>query len=134
MKEVFRSFFIPGPLPGLNQIILAAKKGKQAYQPYSIMKSEWGMRCQSAISKAKVPILISAYLEFVWMEKGRRRDPDNIAVGKKFILDALVEYGAIENDGWKYVKGFSDSWEVDISNPGVEVIIHGMVKGRPSRP
>ncbi len=52
------------------------------------------------------PIRIS----FVWIEKTKRRDYDNIAFAKKFILDALQENGKLENDNRKWVRGFSDDF------------------------
>lgn len=47
-------------------------------------------------------------LNIEWHEKTKRRDADNIASAKKFILDALVKNGVLENDSRKYVKGFND--------------------------
>lgn len=46
---------------------------------------------------------------------------DNIAFAKKFILDALVKKGVLKDDGWKWVKGFTDEFFVDKKNPRVEV-------------
>lgn len=47
-------------------------------------------------------------IRFEWHEKTKRRDADNIASAKKFILDALVKKGVLTDDSRKYVKGFSD--------------------------
>jgi Holliday junction resolvase RusA-like endonuclease len=47
-------------------------------------------------------------VRFEWHEKTKRRDADNIAFAKKFILDALVKCGVLENDSRKFVKGFYD--------------------------
>lgn len=47
-------------------------------------------------------------LKFEWHEKTKRRDADNIASAKKFILDALVKNGVLKDDSRKYVKGFYD--------------------------
>lgn len=38
-----------------------------------------------------------------WYEHNRRRDPDNIASGIKFVLDGLVAAGVISNDSQKYI-------------------------------
>lgn len=43
-----------------------------------------------------------------WHEKTKRRDYDNIAFAKKFILDALVKCGVLVDDSRKYVKGGYD--------------------------
>ncbi len=48
-------------------------------------------------------------VKFEWHEKTKKRDADNIAFSKKFILDALVKMRVLEDDSRKYVKGFYDT-------------------------
>lgn len=48
-------------------------------------------------------------MRFEWHERTKKRDADNIASAKKFILDALVKNGVLEDDSRKYVKGFYDT-------------------------
>jgi hypothetical protein len=57
------------------------------------------------------------------VEKNRRRDQDNIAAGKKLVIDGLVQAGVLAGDGWKYVRGFFDEFSVDPTRPGVMVTI-----------
>ena len=40
-------------------------------------------------------------LKITWYEKNKRRDVDNITFATKFIQDALVKCGVIENDSQK---------------------------------
>lgn len=47
-------------------------------------------------------------IHFTWTEKDMRRDADNIAFGKKFILDTLVKCKIIPNDSRQYIVGFTD--------------------------
>lgn len=63
------------------------------------------------------------WLKLTWYEPNLRRDVDNIQFGAKFILDAMVEYGLIENDSQKFVRSLSHSVRVDKENPRVEVEI-----------
>jgi Holliday junction resolvase RusA-like endonuclease len=58
-----------------------------------------------------------------YREASRRRDPDNFAAAKKFILDGLVQAGVLADDGWDEVVGFDESWIVDKEKPGVLVTI-----------
>ena len=54
-------------------------------------------------------------IDFHWVEENRKRDPDNIASAKKFILDAMQKEGIIKNDNWKCINteiGFHDTWSV----------------------
>lgn len=38
-------------------------------------------------------------------------------------MDALVQAGILENDGWKQIKGMADYFEVDKKYPRIEVRI-----------
>lgn len=42
-------------------------------------------------------------IHFIWFEETKRRDPDNVSFGAKFILDAMRKAGKIQNDNWRYV-------------------------------
>lgn len=48
------------------------------------------------------------WIDFFWIEGNKRRDFDNVAFAKKFILDALVKFGKLKDDNRKCVKGFAD--------------------------
>ena len=100
-------FTISGRLPSLNDYINVCRHNK--YKAATFKKridtqiiSE--IRKQR-IGKAKTPV----YIEFLWVEKDRRRDLDNIYSGKKYILDALQTAGVIPNDSQKYVMGLVDT-------------------------
>lgn len=58
----------------------------------------------NTLHKVEKPVIVN----FEWHEKTKRRDADNIASAKKFILDALVKQGVLIDDSRKYVKGFFD--------------------------
>lgn len=61
---------------------------------------------------------------YKWYEPNKKRDLDNIsAFGRKVIQDALVDTRVLQDDGWKYVKGFQDEFYVDKGNPRIEVEI-----------
>lgn len=47
-------------------------------------------------------------VRFEWHERTKKRDADNIASAKKFILDALVNMRVLPDDSRKFVKGFTD--------------------------
>lgn len=59
------------------------------------------------------PITTETFFVFRWTVKDRRKDKDNIAFAKKFILDGLVEAGILPNDGWEYVGGWIDEFYID---------------------
>lgn len=95
---------IPIKLPGLNDWVrelnrsrLAGNSMKQAYQRRLAYYLE-------VLPELTNPVRIT----FTWCEANRRRDYDNIAFAKKFILDALVRLGKLPDDNRKHVIGFTD--------------------------
>lgn len=120
-----QGLIIRGRLPTLNEMMNAKRQryGGQA-DGYSVMKKKAGQMIGECILAAKLqPMKSPVVVELIWCATDRRTDPDNIAAGKKFILDALVTHGVLEDDGWKQVAGFMDRFKVDKGNPGVEVLI-----------
>ena len=111
---------IPGRLPGLNEIIAAAKSH---YAKYSTEKKEYTEEVAWLAKQARLPKFEKVYLVITWFEPDRRRDPDNIMAGQKFILDGMVAAGTIPNDSQKHIKGIVHRFRVDKRNPRVEVEI-----------
>lgn len=50
-------------------------------------------------------------VNFLWIEGNKKRDYDNVAFAKKFILDAMVQCGVLKDDNRKCVVAFSDTFE-----------------------
>lgn len=119
-----QELWIPGRLPGLNELIAAAKGAGGRGAAYAKLKAKWTNDLVLRIRAARLrPIVGRAYLRFIWREENERRDPDNIAAGgRKLILDALVVAKVIGDDGWKHVAGWNDAWAV-CEPAGVEVAI-----------
>ena len=119
-------FEIPGRLPGLNEIIEAAKQGKVKFQPYAMMKEEYTTMI-GWLAK-KLPKYEKVVLILTWYEPDRRRDPAYLMAGQKFILDGLVQAGTIPNDSQRHIQGIIHRFDVDKKNPRVEVEILDMEK------
>ena len=60
---------------------------------------------------------------FHWYSKDSRKDIDNVAFGKKFILDGLTRAGVLADDSRKYVAALEDRFYIDAKNPRTEVQI-----------
>ena len=81
-----------------------------------------GNKYDSAKYKKDIEILTGTYIRnlprfekpvkigFHWIEANARRDPDNIAFAKKFILDALVRSGKLKDDNRRCVTEFRDTF------------------------
>lgn len=101
-------FTVPTKLPSLNDYIRANRTN--VYKAAEMKRNiEY---CIKAYAHDLPEIRKPVKLHFHWREQNKRRDLDNIASAKKFILDALVSLGVLENDSQKYVVGFSDDFSV----------------------
>jgi len=132
MPENVQRFFIPGQMPGLNEIINEAKRmgwraGRKGsrWSGYARMKRRWTNEVVLAVRKAKLKPVRKAFLTFIWHEPNRKRDPDNVAAGgRKFILDGLVRAGILPDDTKAHVVGWEDRF-LYCNGSGVEIIIQG---------
>ena len=104
-----QTFFIPGPLPGANDII------RKHWRVYDNLKREWGGICSVYIRKAKLTPVRTARIAFEWHEpiplRKQKRDPDNIIFGEKFVLDALVQTGILPDDSMDEVLALAHTWK-----------------------
>ena len=115
-------FTIYGRLPTLNEYTKVSRSNKYAS---ASMKSNTENNILIDIALTKTGTAEPPYfITFVWNEKTRRRDKDNVCFAKKFILDALQKGGYIENDSNKYILGFKDLFSYGRSQ-SVDVIIEG---------
>lgn len=117
-----QAFTVRERLPGLNDYIHALNinryKGAQLKRDTqdSIIHA---IRAAFLKPVKRYPVTV----RFEWYERSRRRDLDNIASAKKFVLDALQESGILAGDGQKQVRGFQDVFFVPSKWDGVTVII-----------
>ena len=121
----FADLWIPGPLPGLNEMIDAAKGSGGRGAGYARLKRDWTEAVWAHAKSARLPSFPGrVVLRFRWFERDRRRDPDNVAAAKKLVMDGLVKAGVLKGDGWKFVQSWTDSFDVVPERPGVAVTIH----------
>ena len=97
-------------MPSLNEYTAACRSNPYVGAKFKKEVEEvigWEIK-QAVTSKTLTPPKGCVMLRFEWHERTKRRDADNIASAKKFILDALVTNGILKDDSRKYVKGFYD--------------------------
>ena len=93
-------------LPSLNEYINVCRANKfQASKFKKDIENDIGVFI-ARLPKYEKPIKI----HFHWIEGSKRRDLDNVAFAKKFILDAMVKFGKLKDDNRKYVTEFSDTF------------------------
>lgn len=104
------SFIISLKLPSLNEYIRECRGNK--YRGAKFKKNFEdiiSLYIRTSVGKGSLhSVTTPVYIDFEWHESTKRRDADNIASAKKFILDALCKCSILPDDNRKYVKGFTD--------------------------
>ena len=94
-------------LPSLNEYVDACRTNA-----FKAAKMKKDIETQIAWFILKMPKFEKPVtIHFHWIEGNKRRDYDNIAFAKKFILDAMVKMKKLKDDNRKCVTGFTDSFE-----------------------
>ncbi len=125
MSESSQFLWIPGKLPGLNEVIDAAHKvygyGKARSSEYRKMKRAWGERVQVYARQQGFRPVESACFVYLCVETARTRDPSNVVAGAmKLIEDGLQDAELLTNDGWKNILSLQVFWTLG-PEPGVMV-------------
>ena len=112
---------IHGRLPGLNEYTDACRTKPRAGAQMKRQAQEtvmWHILSQIRGRHFEKPV----FLLFTFYEQDRRRDHDNVSsFARKVIQDALVKCGTLKDDGWDYVTGYLDKFEVDKQSPRIVV-------------
>lgn len=94
-------------LPSLNEYINKCRTNR-----YGAAKFKKDIEESISVFTARLPEYDRPIkIHFHWIEENKRRDFDNVAFAKKFILDALVKSGKLKDDNRKCVTGFTDTFE-----------------------
>lgn len=104
----------------MNEIIAAAKKSPYRYNK---MKQDKTALVRFEAIRAGLKPMKTVKIRLKWNEINRRRDPDNIQAGVKFVLDGLKASGIIPDDSQRYVLRITHEYCVDARNVGVEVTL-----------
>ena len=117
------TFIIRGTLAGLNEFICAERTHRQ--KGAKLKKDmenvvRYMIRNQLHGFEPRTPV----FIHYRFFEPNRKRDKDNISgFAHKVIQDALVKEGILKNDGWDYISGFMDTFDIDKEMPRIEVTI-----------
>lgn len=94
---------IPFRLPSLNEVNAANRQNRFAG---ARLKRQMDEALSLVIKAAHLkPVQKPCIVHMMFEEPNKRRDVDNVESAKKFILDALVKSGVLQNDTPKYVLG-----------------------------
>ncbi len=98
---------IPMKLPGLNEYVRACRTNAYIGSKMKKDVERWLLFYFRDVPEFGHPVRIS----FLWIEENKRRDLDNVAFAKKFVLDALVKAGKLKDDNRRCVTAFDDSFD-----------------------
>lgn len=115
-------FTIEGELTDLNTYIQAERSHRLLASTIKREETErvaWEAQAAGLPPVSRYPIRIA----FTWYSQDSRKDIDNIAFAKKFILDGLLKAGVLAGDGRKHVAGFAEEFLIDRERPRVEILI-----------
>lgn len=127
-----QEFFIPLKLPGLNEIIATKALTRRVrtgsgrmmlISKYDEQKIKYQRSIMRYVKRAQLKKMGLVMVDILWIEPSKRRDPDNVSAGVKYILDALVSVGILKNDNWRHVKKISHNFKCDKKNFGIRVVL-----------
>jgi len=98
---------IPYKFPSLNEYVNECRKN-----PFAGANMKKRVQRDIGYFTNTLPVFTNPVtIEFTWVEGNKRRDLDNIAFAKKFILDSLVECGRLKDDNRRVVTAFRDNFK-----------------------
>lgn len=114
----------------LNTALDKAKNSKGA-RSYSAFKKRIENKILKQLEKEDPIPGKNVYL-FDWFLPDARKDPDNVAAGKKVVFDSLCPpkrkkqkagRKLIPNDSMRYIHSFDDQFHLDKTDPRLEITI-----------
>lgn len=116
---MIQKLIIPGELTDLNTYINAERANKYAAAKIKHDDTHTVALYAKRLEHIDKPVDV----HILWVTPNARKDKDNIAFAKKFILDGLMSADVIDNDGYNNIIGFKDEFAVDPRNPRIEVTL-----------
>ena len=114
------TLIVRGKLPDFNSLLNDVKRH---WKFYANVKRHWtGVTVAECVAQRLRPVTPPVKIDFVWYNNGRK-DPDNIRIASKMIIDGLVKASILPEDNQKIIKGFTDTFHKDKDDPRVEVTI-----------
>lgn len=111
---------LPFRLPSLNDYISEINRNKYVGNKFKQnIETQILWVLKGIRDKVDCPVRI----KFTWYEQTYKRDKDNVASAKKYILDALQKAEILPNDNNRYILGFQDDF---VYKQGDKIIIEIM--------
>lgn len=122
--------WVPGPLPGLNELINSRGAASRYANPWATAKKKWHSTVGLLARHQGLKPFGPCCWTYLFVEKTRQRDKMNIAsAATKLIEDSLKENGYIPNDGWDEVLDYRHHFIVSRQEPGVLLVLQSSLLG-----
>ena len=103
---------------------------KKHWSHYAKEKKKWTNTVYiEALSQKLTPVSGPVWIRCEQYLKNRRVDPDNKAIGLKYVLDGLQVAGVLPEDNMAWIIGFIHTFQIDKENPRLEVILQEEPEG-----
>ena len=103
---------IPLKLPSANEYIRVCRTN-----PYIASDFKKKVEMEIGVYIRTLPMFTNPIkIHFHWIESNKRRDLDNVAFAKKFILDSMVKHGKLADDNRRFVTAFTDTFDYGPEN------------------
>jgi Holliday junction resolvase RusA-like endonuclease len=116
-----QTFVVPVRLASFNDYQRENRRNKYAGARFKKQQQEIVELCilQSRLTPFTAPVRVS----ILWVEKDKRRDPDNVYGAVKWLADALVAMRIIPDDSSRWIKSITHEIMVDKLKPRVEITL-----------
>jgi hypothetical protein len=126
LENVDQVLWVPGPLPGLNELLDAKAvtvRGRKGFSKYNSLKQRWSNMIALLVRAQRMKRIGPSFFGYVIWEPDNRRDPSNVMCGAvKIIEDVLQGIGILENDGREHVLCISSVVLTSPEKPGVMLL------------
>lgn len=96
----------------MNQYISAMNRNRFAGNKVKQEETEKCAKHTKIAMRNGVKFSFPCKLKFVWYIPNKKKDPDNIASARKFILDGMQKAGFMDNDNLNWILGFEDEFVI----------------------
>ena len=98
---------IPGEFPTLNNVLAATKRH---WSLYSTTKRKQTTKAAFIAKQELKPVTGPVDIEFAWTTTNKRKDPDNVSHGAKYVIDGLVKAGILADDSRRVVRSLTHTF------------------------
>jgi len=118
MATMVNTCYIPFLPCNLNDYIRAERANRYIAAK---LKADYCKEARPYVSKLRLSKCYAYDVVCEWITPTKRADSDNIFFGIKFILDAIVNAGCLDTDGYSRIRNISHKRAIKKGKAGVKI-------------